>query len=181
VWESVREERLETDLLSRLRRGDAEALRTIYEGHSDAVYRVALRITASSADAYDVTHDVFLGLPEAVSRYDPTRSFMAWLRGVAVRTALMRIRSEKRRREVSLAPLRALGVRPKAGTVVDRLTLENALVDLPPELRTVFVLREIEGLTYREISEVLEIRENTAAVRLHRARSRLRDLLRGDR
>ncbi len=181
MWESVREERLETDLLSRLRRGDAEALRTIYEGHSDAVYRVALRITASSADAYDVTHDVFLGLPEAVSRYDPTRSFMAWLRGVAVRTALMRIRSEKRRREVSLAPLRALGVRPKAGTVVDRLTLENALVDLPPELRTVFVLREIEGLTYREISEVLEIRENTAAVRLHRARSRLRDLLRGDR
>ncbi len=177
----MREERLETDLLSRLRRGDAEALRTIYEGHSDAVYRVALRITASSADAYDVTHDVFLGLPEAVSRYDPTRSFMAWLRGVAVRTALMRIRSEKRRREVSLAPLRALGVRPKAGTVVDRLTLENALVDLPPELRTVFVLREIEGLTYREISEVLEIRENTAAVRLHRARSRLRDLLRGDR
>ncbi len=140
MWESVREERLETDLLSRLRRGDAEALRTIYEGHSDAVYRVALRITASSADAYDVTHDVFLGLPEAVSRYDPTRSFMAWL------TALMRIRSEKRRREVSLAPLRALGVRPKAGTVVDRLTLENALVDLPPELRTVFVLREIEGL-----------------------------------
>ncbi len=113
MWESVREERLETDLLSRLRRGDAEALRTIYEGHSDAVYRVALRITASSADAYDVTHDVFLGLPEAVSRYDPTRSFMAWLRGVAVRTALMRIRSEKRRREVSLAPLRALGVRPK--------------------------------------------------------------------
>lgn len=153
----------------------------MYESHGDAVYRVALRITASSADAYDITHDVFLGLSEAVARYDPTRSFAPWLRGVAVRTSLMRMRSQRRRREVPLVSWRGIPVRPRAGAVVDRITLEKALADLPPELRTVFVLREIEGLTYREIAEVLSIRENTAAVRLHRARRRLRDLLRGDR
>ncbi len=177
----MREKQLDTGLVSRLRGGDPEALRIVYERHADDVYRVALRTTASSADAYDVTHDVFLGLPEAVARYDMERSFEAWIRGVTVRTALMRMRTARRRREVSVVQLRTIGVRPEAGAAIDRLTLEKALDRLPQELRTVFVLREVEGMTYQEIADVLGIRKNAAAVRLHRARRRLKDLLRGDR
>lgn len=175
---SVRENQLESGLRSRLRSGDAEALREVYERYSDDVYRLALRVTASPADAYDVAHDVFVGLPEAVDRYDPGRPFGAWLKGVAVRTALMRIRTARRRREVSVAPLRSMGVRAEAARTVDRLTLERAIDRLPTDLRTVFVLREVEGMAYDDIADVLGIRKNAAAVRLHRARARLRDLLR---
>jgi RNA polymerase sigma-70 factor (ECF subfamily) len=175
---SVRENQLEASLRSRLRSGDAEALREVYERYSDDVYRLALRVTASPADAYDVAHDVFVGLPEAVDRYDPGRPFGAWLKGVAVRTALMRVRTARRRREVSVAPLRSIGVRPEAARAIDRLSLEKAVDRLPADLRTVFVLREVEGMTYEEIADVLGIKKNAAAVRLHRARGRLRDLLR---
>ena len=177
---SVSEQQQASVLQARLKRGDAEALREVYDRYADDVYRLALRITASSADAYDVAHDVFVGLPEAVHRYDADRPFDAWIKGVAVRTALMRMRSERRRREVSIAPLRAMGVRSDAGRTIDRLTLEKALDRLPTDLRTVLVLREIEGLSYQEIADVLGIKRSAAAVRLHRARGRLRELLRGE-
>ena len=178
---SVSEQQLKPDLRSRLRRGEAEAMRQVYERYADDVYRVALRLTGSSADAYDVTHDVFLGLPEAVQRYDPERPFPAWLQGVTVRTAQMRLRTVRRRREVALPALRNLAARSHQDAVVDRLTLEKALDDLSADLRSVVVLREVEGLSYQEIADLLGINKSAVAVRLHRARRRLRDILRGER
>ncbi len=178
---SVSENSPNPKLLSRLGRGDADALREVYERYADDVYRIALRFTGSSADAYDVTHDVFVGLPEALQRYDPDRSFPSWLRGVAVRTAQMRLRSERRRREVALPSVVGLAVRSRQEAVVDRLTLEKALDGLSPDLRSVVVLRELEGLSYQEIADLLGITKSAAAVRLHRARRRLREILRGNR
>ena len=176
---SVSEKRPNPDLLSRLARGDTEALREIYLWYADDVYRIALRLTGSSADAYDVTHDLFLGLPEAMQRYDPQRPFPSWLRGVAVRTSQMRLRAVRRRREVPLPALRELAVRPRQAAVVDRITLEKALDELSPDLRSVLVLRELEGLKYQEIADLLGITKSATAVRLHRARKRLSDILRG--
>ena len=174
-------QRYEASEWSRLGRGDEEVLARVYVEYADDVYRVALRLTGSPADAYDVTHDVFLGLPEAVARYDPDRPFGAWLRGVTIRTAQMRLRRERRRREVSLTSLPGRGGRGKADAVVDRLTLEKAMDRLSPDMRAVIVLREIEGLTYQEIADLLGIKKGATAVRLHRARQQLRDILRGDR
>ncbi len=176
---SVSEKKPNPDLLSRLGRGDTEALRQIYLWYADDVYRIALRLTGSSADAYDVTHDLFLGLPEAMQRYDPERSFPSWLRGVAVRTAQMSLRTTRRRREVPLPELRELTVRPRQEAVVDRVTLEKALDELTPELRSVVVLRELEGLKYQEIADLLGITKSAAAVRIHRARKKLSHILRG--
>ncbi|MEE8572575.1 MAG: sigma-70 family RNA polymerase sigma factor [Gemmatimonadota bacterium] len=175
------EQLLQPDLLSRLGRGEAEAMRQVYERYADDVYRVALRLTGSSADAYDVTHDVFLGLPEAVQRYDPERPFPAWLQGVTVRTAQMSLRTVRRRREVALPALLNLAARSHQDAVVDRITLEKALDELSADLRSVLVLREVEGLAYQEIADLLGINKSAVAVRLHRARRRLRDILRGDR
>ena len=178
---SVSENNPNSTLLSRLQRGDADALHEVYERYADDVYRIALRLTGSSADAYDVTHDVFLGLPEAMQRYDPERPFGPWFRGVAVRTAQMRLRSARRRREVALPDVAGLAVRSRQEAVVDRLTLEKALDNLSPDLRSVVVLRELEGLSYQEIADLLGIKKSAVAVRLHRARRRLRDILRGNR
>jgi len=169
------------DLLRRLGRGDPDALREVYERYADEVYRIALRMTGSSADAYDVTHDVFLGLPEAMHRYDESRPFPPWLRGVTVRTTQMRLRAERRRLEVPLpAPARLSG-RMRGPEVVDRITLERALGKLSPELRVVVVLRELEGLSYQEIADLLGIKKSAAAVRMHRARRQLMDILKGHR
>jgi RNA polymerase sigma-70 factor (ECF subfamily) len=177
---SVSENSPSPNLISRLGRGDPEALREVYERYADDVYRIALRLTGSSADAYDVTHDVFLGLPEAMQRYDPERDFPSWLRGVAVRTAQMSIRTVGRRREVELSALAGLAVGSRRDALVNRLTLERALDQLSPTLRSVVVLRELEGLSYKEIADLLGITESAAAVRLHRARRQLRDILRGN-
>jgi len=177
----VSEQQLKPDQLSRLGRGEVEAMRQVYEQYADDVYRVALRLTGSSADAYDVTHDVFLGLPEAVKRYDPERPFPGWLLGVTVRTAQMRLRTVRRRREVALPVLRGLATRSRQEAVVDRLTLEKALDELSADLRSVLVLRELEGRPYQEIADLLGIKKSAVAVRLHRARRQLRDTLRGDR
>ncbi len=173
-------ERSEANRWSRLARGDDEALTRVYLEYADDVYRVALRLTGSPADAYDVAHDVFLGLPEAIKRYDPERPFGAWLRGVTVRTAQMRLRKQRRRREISLTVFRAGAARDRAEAVVDRLTLEKALERLSPDLRAVVVLREIEGLSYKDIADLLGITKGATAVRLHRARARLKDILRGE-
>jgi RNA polymerase sigma-70 factor (ECF subfamily) len=178
---SESESQTSPDLLSRLGRGEADALREVYERFSGDVYRIALRLTGSSDDAYDVTHDVFLGLPEAMRRYDPSRPFPPWLRGVAVRTAQMRLRSVRRRFEVSLYAQPPLASRSDGDSVVDRVTLERALERLSPDLRVVLVLRELEGLPYQEIADLLGIKKSAAAVRLHRARRQLRDMLRGRR
>ncbi|MFL5542723.1 MAG: RNA polymerase sigma factor [Longimicrobiaceae bacterium] len=163
-------------LLQQTRAGDPGALAELYRRHCDAVHAVAFRLTASAAEADDVLQDVFVGLPEALRRYDGRGSFAGWLRRVAVRTALMRMRRSTRRGEVALAD-DAPAPAPDAAARVD---IERALAALAPGLRAVFVLREVEGYSHAEIAEMLGLRAGTSEVRLHRARQRLRQLL-GDR
>jgi RNA polymerase sigma-70 factor, ECF subfamily len=167
------------DLLERVRRRDPEALSELYRRHADMVYRVAFRITESSAEAQDVTQDVFLGLPDALAPYEEQGHFERWLRMVTVRRTLQRLRRQRRRHEVGLGAIRQLAARRDAGLVIETIALERGLAQLPPELRTVYVLHEIEGFTHQEIAATLGIRRNLSEVRLHRARSRLVDLLGG--
>lgn len=168
----------ETGLLRRAREGDPEALRRLYELHADRVYRLAFRLTESSADAQDVVQDVFLGLPEALPTYEGEGPFEAWLKRMAVRTALMKLRRRRRRREVPLsvfAHLLSAGEEPPA---VDRLTLERAIAALPEKLRFVVVLREIEDLSHRQIADLLGISRGAAQGRHFRALEALRQYLR---
>jgi RNA polymerase sigma-70 factor, ECF subfamily len=112
-------------------------------------------------------------LPRALRSYREQGRFEAWLKRLAVRTALMRIRSQGRRRESSLddvAPaMSAGGAHP-----VDRLAARRAIAALPDTLRSVFILREVEGYSHAEIAEMLGITPVTSATRLSRAWSALR-------
>jgi RNA polymerase sigma-70 factor (ECF subfamily) len=165
------------DLLELTRAGDPGALAEVYRQHCSAVHAVAFRLTASAADADDVLQDVFVGLPEALRSFDARGSFAGWLRRVAARTALMRMRRSTRRGEVALAADVPAAPAPDAAARVD---IERALAALAPGLRVVFVLREVEGYSHAEIAEIIGVRAGTSEVRLHRARQRLRQLL-GDR
>ncbi len=165
---------VQAELLAATRRGSPDALSALYERHGESVYDVAFRLTESSADAQDVVQEVFLGLPEALVTFDGRGSLEGWLRRVAVRTALLKLRRVRRRRETHLSLNR---VPAAPARHIDRIELERALSQLPEALRVVLVLKEIEGFSHREIGDLLGIRPSASAVRLSRARQQLRNLL----
>lgn len=168
------------DLLDRAQGGDSSALGELFVLHGDLVYGIAYRLTHSSGDAEDVTQELFIRLPSALRGFTgPAASFPGWLRRVAVRQALMHLRGGRRRREVSVEGVASLVARPDHA--LERLSIETALDQLSDEHRTVFLLKEVEGLDHAEIADLLGISVANSEVRLHRARRRLRDFLRGSR
>ncbi|HWE42390.1 MAG TPA: RNA polymerase sigma factor [Gemmatimonadaceae bacterium] len=170
----------ESDLVARTLHGDCEAFAAIYARHAAAAYAAAHRLLASAADAEDVVQELFLALPGTLSGYDPTRGALGpWLRRVAVRLALMRLRSVKRRRETDAGSVAALLARDDAA--LERLSIEAALARLSDGQRTVFLLKEVEGYEHREIAALLDISVANSEIRLFRARQALRALLGGSR
>lgn len=167
-------------LLLRVQDADTAALGELYVQYGDLVYRTALQLTRYSADAEDVTQEVFVRLPGALQGSAGTLdSLEGWLRRIAVRQALTHLRGGRRRREVSVDGVASL-LAP-ADDSLGRLTLHAALLRLSEEHRTVFLLKEVEGYGHGEIAELLGISTANSEVRLHRARRQLRELLRGSR
>jgi RNA polymerase sigma-70 factor (ECF subfamily) len=167
----------DAQLVDRLKGGDLAALDALYHRYADQLMAVAYRLTGSADDAEDVVQDVFVGLPVALRRYVDRDAFQAWLRTVTTRVALNRIRSRGRRREVPIDGSEQIVSARTTSPPERAVILNDAIAALPDELRTVFVLREIEGYTHAEIAEMLGIRRGTSEVRLFRAIRRLRRTL----
>src|ERR1043166_2476623 len=91
-----------SDLVRRIRAGSHDALGELYSRSATRLFAIARRLTGTREDAEDVLHDVFLGLPDALRRYDESGTLEHWLSRVTTRVALMRLRSGKRRREVRM-------------------------------------------------------------------------------
>ena len=142
------------------------------------VYRLAYRLTASAQEAEDVLQDTFLGLARALEKYDERGRFESWLKRVTARTALMRMRSQRRRRE---APMDAVSERIASDVepLIDRLVLRRVLSTMPESLRIVYMLKELEGYSHTEIAELLDITSGASAVRLSRAWAFLRKEVEG--
>jgi len=166
----------ETEAVARARLGEPAALAALYHLHGPRLFGLAWRLTGSHADAEDVVQDLFVGLPEALKRYEDRGRLGAWLRTVTVRLVLMRRRAERRRGEVALGPDVA-GSGPPDGGVLNRADMDHALRALPDAMRTVFVLKALEGYTHAEIGTLLGIRAGTSEMRYHRAVRRLRTAL----
>lgn len=169
-----------------MRSGSREALGELYHAHADAVFTLAYRLTGSRDDAEDVLQDVFVGLPRALASYRERGQFESWLKRVTARTALMRMRAQRRRREDSFEPLGdSTAGMPRgdadaaSSSAVDRLAMQTALAHLPQTLRAVFLLREVEGYAHEEIAGLLGISAGASATRLSRAWSLLRKELTG--
>ena len=167
------------DIVDQARKGDAHALSVLYYTYSRQLFRLAYRLIGSREDAEDVVHDVFVGLPEALARYEERGRLDVWLRRVTVRVALMRQRSRDRRGEASLY---SAGEIPAAsGVTLEQLELQAAVNALPLSLRTVLVLKEMEGYSHAEIATLLGISAVTSRVRLYRAIRTVRRQLEGER
>jgi len=167
----------EGDSLADLRAGRTEAIAALYRKESAALLRLLSGMLGGRADAEDALHDLFVGLPDAVQRYDGRGDFTSWLRKVAVRIALMRLRSRRRQGH---APLDAASV-VIAGESTDARAMASdtraAVQRLDEHLRVVFVLYHVEGFSHPEIAALLGISPLNSRVRLARAVARLRKAL----
>jgi RNA polymerase sigma-70 factor (ECF subfamily) len=167
------------DDLRRLRSGDVQALAACYAAHGPRVWRLALGLLGSAADADDATQEVFLRVFEKAPTFEARARFSTWLHRLTVNHCKNRLASERARGARHEALGRADLACPAAGPLDaaaagdERERLLGVLARLPEEQRAVLVLREVEGLSYREIADTLEIPPGTVMSRLARARERL--------
>ena len=170
-------------LVRQTRAGDPEALGALYDQFAERLYHTAARLCSSLADAQDVVHDVFVGLPEALHRYEERGHFEAWLRRLTVRTALMYRRRNSRRREDALGE--AMHGLPHIAATAHVSSewgdIQRAIAALPDQLRDVLVLKELEGFSHDEIGRLLRISAGASRVRLNRALTALRAALAASR
>lgn len=163
-------------LLARLRAGDGPAFETLVMSYQHRVFGVALRMLGSRAEAEEIAQETFLRAHRALGEFRGEARLGTWLYAIASRLCLNRLASAPRRHEQSdeAAVLRHAAESADAGAVLEQRELAAALHDaiaaLPEERRIVVVLRDLEGLDYEEIAEVLGLPLNTVRTRLHRAR-----------
>jgi RNA polymerase sigma-70 factor (ECF subfamily) len=170
-------------LTRRAHAGDMSALEELYSRHSRRVYSLCLRMTSNVSEAEDLTQEVFIRLFDEVGSFRGESAFTSWLHRLTVNLVLMyfrrhKIRFERPTEEIELPELVAPGTEgPGRLAVVERLALEEALAELPPGYRAVFVLFDIEGYTHEEVARLLGCSEGTSKSQLCKARAKLRTLL----
>lgn len=165
------------ETVAQVRRGDPDALANLYDQYANSLLRLATRILGSRADAEDVVHDIFVGLPEHLTRYVEIGAFGPWIRTLTIGLAHLHLRRDVRRGRL-LADKSHVNALPGAtwepGTAID---VERAVARLPDRLRVVFVLKQWEGYAHDEIATMLNITPGTSRVRHLRALRLLRELL----
>ncbi len=128
-------------------------------------------------DATDLTQQVFLQIFRKLDQFSQRSSLATWIYRLAVNEALQHQRKQPRWKFQTLPPEIASTKASKLDSAEDRELLDRGLAQLDPDLRSVFLLREVEELSYREIAEVLGVPEGTVGSRLNRARSELQQHL----
>lgn len=156
--------------------GDRAAQRTLYEFCADRVYRLMVRMVGRE-QAADVTQQVFLELFQKINSFRGLSRFETWLFRLAVNEAYRFLRRERRWKHQALHLDPVDERTSRHDSVESKQLLEEALQRIDAESRSVFLLREVERLSYREIAEVLQVAEGTVASRLNRARRELRGVL----
>ncbi len=152
--------------------GDRVAQRQLYELQQDSVHQLAARMVGRE-EAPDLVQQIFLQLFRKVGQFEGHSKFETWLYRLAMNEALQHLRKKKRWRFSSLISEPASSYRSKTEGFEDREMLEAALARLEPELRAVFILKELEELSYRDIAASVGIPEGTVGSRLNRARREL--------
>ena len=166
----------EQDLITRAQAGDTRALDQLLRSRYNQIYGICRRMTGNDQDALDATQDALIALTRGIHRYDGRAAFSTWSYRVTTNACLDELRRRKRR-PVPAADI-PVDTRPSGAphldqTVVDRLALDEALTALSPEFRAPVVLRDVLGLDYAEISEVLDIPPGTVRSRIARGRRSL--------
>ncbi|MEP7213694.1 MAG: sigma-70 family RNA polymerase sigma factor [Acidobacteriota bacterium] len=193
--------RLDTDLaelefIDKLRAGDAHAFDTLVHRYSGDIYALLYRMTDNAEEAGDLTQETFLSALKAIKGFRGDSELRTWLFRIALNHSRNRFRWWSRRsgdKTVSLDATVGGGERLVQDTLASNspgpeetairrereTALRTALVDLPDIFRTVVIMCDIEGMTYDEIAQVLELNLGTVKSRIARGRRELREKLKG--
>jgi RNA polymerase sigma-70 factor (ECF subfamily) len=180
----------EAEAIERAKQGDAAAFEVLYNLHKRRVYSLCLRMTTNTAEAEDLTQEAFLQLFRKIGTFRGESAFSTWLHRMAVNVVLMQLR-KKGLQVVPLeddnegeeeTPKKDYGAQDSvlAGSL-DRLQLKNAIDRLPPGYRSIFVLHDVEGFEHNEIAEMVGCSIGNSKSQLHKARMKLRELLKTSR
>ena len=184
-------------LIAAAKQGDRAAFGQIVLLHQDRLYNAVYRLVSDRDDAQDIVQDTFLKALEHLPGFSGKSSLYTWLFRIAYNVAVSRLRRQQVRGDVSLETTLGLGGDSQAASLISRM---SAAVDAPPaatlraeqaqlvqgalsrlefDHRTVLVLRDIDGLDYLQISEILDLPIGTVKSRINRARAALRVELKG--
>ena len=165
-------------------KGDMGAFEKIYERHNRRVYSLCLRMTQNAAEAEDLAQEAFIQLFRKIGSFRGDSAFTTWLHRLTVNQCLMHFRKRsvklEKTTEEGETPVQIVSgtENPNSMPVMDRIALDNALTQLPPGYRTVFVLHDVEGHEHEEIARMLGVAVGTSKSQLHKARMKLRKILR---
>ena len=178
----------ETRAIQRAREGDPAAFEYLYCSHSRRVYAVCLRMVGNTTEAEDLTQEAFLHLFRKIHTFRGESAFSTWLHRLAVNLVLMRLRKKS-------PPIVSIEAIPDPDDEtgwpnidigapdlllegsLDRINLERCIERLPVGYRTIFVLHDIQGYEHHEIAAILGRSVGVSKSQLHKARTRLRELL----
>jgi RNA polymerase sigma-70 factor (ECF subfamily) len=180
----------EAEAIRLAQQGDERGFERIYRLHSQRVYALCLRMMrGNTAEAEELTQESFLQLFRKIATFRGESAFSTWLHRLAFNIVLMRLR--KRSFQVvsmdeTLEPGKNTpglheyigGLDQRLSRSVDRMDLERALNQLPPGYRAVFILHDVQGYEHNEIAAIRGCSLGTSKSQLHKARGRLRQLLR---
>jgi RNA polymerase sigma-70 factor, ECF subfamily len=181
----------EQEAIEGAKQGDAGAFQFLYDLHKRRVSSLCLRMTGNTASAEDLTQEAFLQLFRKIGTFRGESAFSTWLHRMAVNVVLMQLR----KKNLPLVPIDETTEGEEEGTIrkelgaadsrlagsIDRLHLQRAVDELPPGYRTIFVLHDVEGYEHNEIAAMIGCSIGNSKSQLHKARIKLRDLLRVNR
>jgi len=188
----------DVELVRRAQQGDGSAFAELVGRHQRQLYRLALRMTGSEADAQEVLQEAFLNAYQKLPNFRGEAQFSSWLYRIAANSALMRLRRKRRAPDaLTDQPLELQGPRFSAEGYLDPpprsdwsqradekmmdrelgTAIDQAVNGLPDDYRTVFLLKDVDGLSNEEIADALELTVPAVKSRLHRARLALREKL----
>jgi len=169
--------------------GDPAAFETLYQLHARRVYALCLRMVGDPVDAEDLAQEAFLQLFRKIQTFRGESAFSSWLHRLTANVVLMSFRkkrplttpldemmrvdedNEVPRHEIGEPDLRLAGV-------CDRINLQAAIEQLPEGYRVMFLLHDVQGYEHNEIAQILDCSIGNSKSQLHKARKRLRELLR---
>jgi len=182
-------EMTDENVLRLAQHGDVVAFEGIYRLHSRKVYTLCLRMVGDRTEAEDLTQEVFLQLFRKINTFRGESAFSTWLHRMSVNIVLMRLRKKNRAdrsfeairnpEEQSSTPSKEFGGPDlRLNGVADRITLETAINELAPGYKAMFILHDVQGYNHDEIAEMFGCTPGNSKSQVHRARVRLRELLR---
>ncbi len=158
--------------------GDRVAFKTIYNEYKDFVWNLAIKYTGSENIAEDAVSEVFIRLFKKLETFNFRSSFTTWFYRLAVNTILNYSVKESRRKTLSIKnmQIQEKAADNKLRRLENKEIIDNLLNQLLPEERIIIILREIEGFSYKKISDSLDMKLGTVKTKIYRTRNKLRKI-----